>query len=94
MAAIIQTQGKDRISRLQNRLVRREIRLRTTVRLYIDVVVGVEYLSPHITAIFLELIYKLCSAIVTARITGGTHVRIALRVFPRETTAARRENRL
>ena len=52
MAAIVQTQGKDRISRLQNRLVRREIRLRPTVRLYIDMIVGIEYLSPHITAVF------------------------------------------
>lgn len=88
VAAVVKSQRQYSVSWVQDGLVSRKIGLRATVGLYIDMVVSIEYFSPHIAGIFLKLVYKFSASIVTAGVAGSPYIWIAFGVFPAEAAPA------
>ena len=87
VAAVIERHGEDRVARLQYAHIRREIRVRTAVRLDVHMVVGMEHLFPHGAAVFLKVVHDLAAAVVAAAVSGNALGGIALGVLVRETRA-------
>ena len=91
VTAVVQVQGKNGVSRFQNSLVRCKVCLRSTVRLYVYVVVGIKYLSPHVAAVFFQLINVTGSAVISALVSGMSFnrlCRITFRILPGEAASA------
>ena len=73
MPAVIKAHRKDGISGFQYGQICRNICVRAAVRLHIDMIVSLEHLLPHFAAVFLQLIYILASAIISASVAGVMH---------------------
>ena len=89
VSAVVKSQGKNCISRIQNRLVRCKVSLGTAVRLHVYMIVSIENFSPHVAAVFFQLVYKLSSTVVTCCVACCTDCRVTFCIFPGQTTAAR-----
>ncbi len=81
MTAVIQIHGQNGVTRLEHTEIGRQISTGTAVRLDIDMVIGMKYLAPRITAIFLNLVDIFAAAVVTPLIAGCALGGIALGIF-------------
>ena len=65
MSTVIKTHSKNRVARFQYAKVSGHVSLRTRMRLYINMIISVERLTPLVAAILFQLVNILTAAIVT-----------------------------